>query len=258
MLFFCLCAAAGVAAAGGLCDRPLSVGWEEWPPFHYQGRDGRPAGYSVELLNQAAARIGCRLAYRQLPWSRTLQELRLGKVDAAMQALKTREREAFACFVPGYSPTLVRLWVRKDRAAHWPVAQLQDLGRLGLVRLGVTHGDSYGDRLDHWLQAPPGAVRVDAGENLASSLRKLQLGRIDLLLATMDTVPNEMARLPQHPAIVALPPVWRVGGAYYVFSKRSVSPPLCQDFADALRGLKREGVVDRLYRSRFSIAYPDP
>ncbi|MEN7433270.1 transporter substrate-binding domain-containing protein [Chromobacterium sp. TRC.1.1.SA] len=246
------------AMAGGLCGKPIQVGWEERPPYHYQGRDGRPAGYSVELLNQAAARIGCRLAYRQIPWSRTLQELKLGTVDVAMQALKTPEREAYACFVPGYSSSLVRLWARGDYAAHWPVSQPQDLGKLGMVRLGVTHGDSYGDVWDHWLKAPPGMVRIDAGETLAGNLRKLQLGRIDLLLATMDTAPNELARLPQQPAIVALSPVWPIGGAFYVFSKRSVSPELCQAFAGALRDMKRDGMVDRLYRSRFNIAYPDP
>ncbi|KUM05642.1 hypothetical protein AWB61_13190 [Chromobacterium sp. F49] len=212
----------------------------------------------MELLNQAAARLGCRLTYRQMPWSRNLQELRLGTVDVAMQALKTPEREAYACFVPGYSSAQVRLWARADRAARWPVAQLQDLSRLGLVRLGVTHGDSYGDAWDRWLKAPPATVRVDAGETLAGSLRKLQLGRIDLLLATMDTLPNELARLPQQPAIVALPPAWRAGGAFYVFSKRSVPAELCRAFAGALRDMKRDGVVDRLYRSRFNIAYPDP
>ncbi|WP_434634153.1 substrate-binding periplasmic protein [Chromobacterium sp. CV08] len=246
------------AMAGGLCGKTIQVGWEERPPYHYQGRDGRPAGYSVALLDQAAARIGCRLAYRQMPWSRTLQELRLGKVDVAMQALKTPEREAYACFVPGYSSSLVRLWVRGDRAAQWPVSRLQDLGGLGTVRLGVTHGDSYGDILDSWLKAPPGTVKLDVGETLAGSLRKLQLGRIDLLLASMDTLPNELARLPQQPSIVALQPAWRAGGAFYVFSKRSVSPGLCRAFAGALSEMKRDGVVDRLYRSRFNIAYPDP
>ncbi|WP_158253608.1 substrate-binding periplasmic protein [Chromobacterium alticapitis] len=256
--FIGLCALAAPAWAGSLCDRPLSVGWEERPPYHYLGRDGQPAGYSVELLNQAAARLGCRVAYRQMPWSRALQDLRLGKVDAAMQALKTREREAYACYVPGYSISLVQLWVRRDHLAQWPVERLEDLGRLGLVRLGVTRGDSYGESVDGWLRKPPPTVRVDTGETLENGLRKLQLGRIDLLLATLDTVPNELARLPQQPAIAALSPVWRVGGAFYVFSKRSVSPGLCQAFADALRDMKRDGTVGRLYRSRFNIAYPDP
>ncbi|UTH74379.1 ABC transporter substrate-binding protein [Chromobacterium sp. IIBBL 290-4] len=240
------------------CPLPLSVGWEERPPYHYLGRDGRPAGYSVELLSKAAANMGCRLSYRRMPWSRTLQELRLGTLDVAMQALRTKEREAYACFVPGYSISLVRLWVRRDHQAQWPVSKLEDLGRVGLLRLGVMRGDSYGERVDGWLKKPPPSVRIDTGETLESGLRKLQLGRVDLLLATMDTVPNELARLPQQPAIVALPPVWRVGGAFYVFSKSSVSPALCGAFSAQLLRMKRDGTVDKLYRSHFSMAYPDP
>ncbi len=245
------------ALAGGVCDRPLSVGWDEWPPFQYQGRDEQVAGYSAALLNQAAAKLGCRMTYRRLPWPRTLQQLRLGQLDAAMQALKTPEREAYACFVQGYSPTMVQLWARRDRMARWPVRKLEDLGRLGHLRLGVTRGDSYGDALDHWLQAPPKSVSVDIGETLDGSFRKLQLGRIDLLLANSITAQREVARLPQSPQMVALPPKWFVGQAYYVFSRRSVPVQQCRAFADALQAMRQDGTVARLYRSQFGVPYPE-
>ncbi|OHX17699.1 hypothetical protein BI343_10635 [Chromobacterium amazonense] len=235
----------------------MSVGWDEWPPFHYLGRDEQVAGYSVALLNQAAARLGCSMNYQRLPWPRTLQQLRLGQLDAAMQALKTPEREAYACFVQGYSPTLVQLWARRDRMARWPVRKLEDLGRLGHLRLGVTRGDSYGDTLDHWLQAPPPSVSVDVGETLDGSFRKLQLGRIDLLLATSITAQREVARLPQSPQMVALPPKWLAGQAYYVFSRRSVSARQCRAFADALQAMRQDGTVARLYRSQFAVPYPE-
>ncbi|QND84274.1 Amino acid ABC transporter periplasmic protein [Chromobacterium vaccinii] len=246
------------AVAEGICGRPLSIGWDEWPPFHYQGRSGEPDGYAVQLLNLAAGRLGCRLTYRLMPWPRTLQQLRLGQVDAAMQALRTPEREAYACFAPGYSPTIVRLWARSDKAARWPVRQLDDLGRQGEVLLGVTRGDSYGAQLDRWLQTPPSNVHVEVSETLAVSMRKLQLGRTNLLLATMATATRELARLPQKPEIAPLEPSWRAGEGYYVFSRKSVPEPVCQAFARALAEMRQDGTVARLYRSQFGVPYPEP
>ncbi|WP_434634155.1 substrate-binding periplasmic protein [Chromobacterium sp. CV08] len=246
------------AIAAGICDRPLSVGWDEWPPFHYQGRDGEPDGYAVQLFKLAADKLGCRLVYRLMPWPRTLQQLRLGQVDAAMQALRTPEREAYACFAPGYSPTIVRLWARRDRGAKWTIRDIADLGRQGPLHLGVTRGDSYGAEVDRWLQAPPPNVRIDVGETLAVSMRKLQLGRIDLLLATMSTASRELARLPPQPAIAPLAPTWRAGEGYYAFSRNSVPEPLCQAFARTLQALRQDGTVERLYRSQFGEPYPAP
>ncbi|AXE36902.1 hypothetical protein DK843_06025 [Chromobacterium phragmitis] len=246
------------AVAGEACGKPIQVGWDEWPPYHYQGRSGQPSGYAVQLLNLAADRLGCELVYRKLPWPRTMQQLRLGQVDAAMQALKTPEREAFACFAPGYSPTIVRLWTRRDAAGRWSIRQLSDMAGQGELRLGVTRGDSYGAQIDQWLKTPPANVHVDISETLEISLRKLQLGRTDMQLATMATAPRELARLPAEPRIEPLAPKWLAGEGEYAFSKRSVPESVCQAFAKSLQTLRQDGTVGRLYRTYFSIDYPDP
>jgi signal transduction histidine kinase/CheY-like chemotaxis protein len=45
-------------------DRVYRIGWMISPPFQVRGPDGGPAGISVELVNQAARRLGIKLDWR--------------------------------------------------------------------------------------------------------------------------------------------------------------------------------------------------
>ncbi|WP_158020808.1 substrate-binding periplasmic protein [Chromobacterium sphagni] len=251
-----LCVLCAPAMAAGLCPRPLSVGWDQWPPFHYRTTQGRMAGYAVEVLNAAAQRLGCTLEYRQTPWPRTLQQLQTGQLDIAMQALKTPARERFAWFASGYSPTFIRFWARAERVDRWKVRRLEDIGRLGPLTLGVTRGDSFGPQLDAWLRAPPANVRVEVGGELEGNLRKLQLGRVDLLLASGNAARGILSGLPAKPAVAPLALSWYVGDAYFVFSRGSVPEPLFRAFDGALREMKRDGTLPAIYRRNFAEAYP--
>ena len=115
------------ALAAEPCARALSVGWDNWPPYHYLSARQQLEGYSVAMLNEAARRAGRQLHYQQMPWPRTLLRLRTGLVDVAMGALKTPERERYALFVPAYNPATVRLWALREQQARWPVHRPEDL-----------------------------------------------------------------------------------------------------------------------------------
>jgi signal transduction histidine kinase len=49
--------------------RPLVIGFEHDPPYHSRGADGRPQGMAVEIVSDAARRIGLNLEWRHFPGS---------------------------------------------------------------------------------------------------------------------------------------------------------------------------------------------
>jgi ABC-type amino acid transport substrate-binding protein len=62
------------------------------PPF-IMFFDGQPVGgFSFELLTNLSKQMNVRLSVRQLPWARCLQQVRLGKIDLAIDAYEDVER----------------------------------------------------------------------------------------------------------------------------------------------------------------------
>jgi ABC-type amino acid transport substrate-binding protein len=52
-----------------LDERIYRIGYEIQPPLHFQTQDGRPTGFAVDLISEAAARRGIRLQWLLEPES---------------------------------------------------------------------------------------------------------------------------------------------------------------------------------------------
>jgi len=59
---------------------------------HHVLRRAARRGFSFELLANLSKQMGVRLSVRQLPWARCLQQVRLGKIDLAIDAYEDVER----------------------------------------------------------------------------------------------------------------------------------------------------------------------
>src|SRR5438067_632255 len=60
--------------------RIYRIGYENQPPQHFQGKDGKPTGLAVELIEEAARRRGIRLQWLLEPES-SEAALKSGRVD---------------------------------------------------------------------------------------------------------------------------------------------------------------------------------
>src|SRR5947209_14171671 len=47
----------------GTVARPLRIGYQNSPPYHFRGPGGKPTGPSVETVSAAAERLGIRLEW---------------------------------------------------------------------------------------------------------------------------------------------------------------------------------------------------
>ncbi|MEN9656985.1 MAG: hypothetical protein RL571_450 [Pseudomonadota bacterium] len=234
-----------VQVAAGVCTRPLVVGWDNWPPYHFKDENGQMQGLAVEVLVALAKRVDCPLQFAEMPWKRTLSDLAQGNADIAMEVLKKPERERTMMFSHAYRPSRVHFFGRK-KDTRWSFNTLAELSKLGPVSLGVSNGDSYGVVLDQWLKMPPPSVKVDIAPTMAINLAKLQHGRVDLLLGDLFAAQAAIYDLKLADEIVPLAQEWPTQDAYLAFSRVSVSQSVFQAFQLALDNLIKDGALKQI------------
>ncbi len=126
----------------------LMVGYEA-DPFQFPDASGRMIGVDVDILRAALADVGCTVGFTVRPWSRTLLELKNGKLDIAMGASLKSERTGFAHYSHSYRghPHTVIALKSTQLAARDLREFLQNGNRLGVV-LGWHYTDKIRSLID--------------------------------------------------------------------------------------------------------------
>ncbi len=116
-----LCAAPASAAA----PRTLVVGGDrDYPPYEFLDRDGKPAGFNVDLTRAIAEVMGLRVEFQLGAWSDMLDRLQDGRVDV-LQGFSYSERRAQALDLsPPHTIVNHAIFARKGARA---VATLEEL-----------------------------------------------------------------------------------------------------------------------------------
>ena len=216
------------------CHQPLRVGWDDWPPYHFRNAKGEMQGFAVEVLQSVVKEMGCSLDFRERPWKRQLQELQSGEADIAMEAYYNDDRAKYAYFSESYSPSMANLWIRKEtniKASN--IGELLDKGFM----LGVTKDFYYGPEVQKRLTAPNIAAVLSEQTNY----HKLQKKRIDGFLGDWLATTWGLKQQGLEKEIVRSPlPVYSAP-AFFMLSKKSLSPQFVTQFDQALGKIKHEG-----------------
>lgn len=242
----CTLALSVAGAAHAACT--LSLGWESYEPFQFKDASGAVTGVDVEVFREVAKEVGCTVTTKEIPWKRLLNDLEAGKMDAAMGAQPTPEREAYAVFSPAYRGDRMSLWVRKG--------EVDTVGAEGLpaikgkpFRLGTAAGYEYGDVFEALKADPAFAKQIDESASTEFSLRKLAGKRIDGFIEN-DFVAVAMARKEKLASAIEPHPVpVQAADAMFMFSRKSVPADTVTAFNEALERLKANGRIDAILSS---------
>ena len=246
--------AAALAAAALLCAAPagaddtlparLVCHDDVFVPYFMQNQ-GRIEGLNVDVLREAASRLGIAIEFRAMPWRRLESELARpqGTVDCAFAMSRTPAREQYLEFgkVP-LQPTEYALFVRQAGASA-AVSRLDDLaGKVIGVRAGfrLPEAIASGAAQGRWSIAE---VPTDA-----ANFQKLALRRIDAVLADGVVGQYTVKQLKlEGIARVATPasPSMRFD-TYIVFRKNAASPALAAAFDRVFRQMRQDGTFARI------------
>jgi two-component system, sensor histidine kinase and response regulator len=92
-------------------DRVYKIGYEDDPPQHFTGKDGKPAGFAVDLIDEAARRSGIRLQWLLAPES-SEAALKAKKVDLWPMMTIRPERKGIFYITDPYREVVECLIVR--------------------------------------------------------------------------------------------------------------------------------------------------
>lgn len=219
---------------------PLRVVGFPYPPFMALDERGKPAGPMVELVSEAFRRMDQPASIELLPLARALLQVETGEAGAMFTVKKTPEREAKYLF--SSEPVLFQdyvIFVASDSTLTFR----GDLNALAMSSIGVVAGTSYGAIFDAAAHQGTFKKLAITGSHEAN-FRKLLAGRMDAVVCSR-AVGVEILRQLQATRRVKIsgPPI-ETTHSYLMFNKAAATPQLVAGFDQAIRGMRREGLLN--------------
>lgn len=231
----------------------IRVASNEWCPYNCGPADDRP-GYMVDVLTEAFAAVGHRIAYETRPRNRALREARMGFLDAVVGAVPRGVERYVIPQTPLATVQPVLALRAQSRYRYDGPASLAPL------LVGAVKGYNYTAEIDAYLaQAADDMTRTDLvfqhdAETLG--LRKLTIGRIDAFLGYEAVLAYLAERLALSDRL-RLVPVGEPTHLYIAFSPASAdSPRYAALFDEGMRILADSGRLAVL-RAKYGLSEED-
>jgi PAS domain S-box-containing protein len=149
----------------------------DYPPFDFR-IDGKPAGYSIDLVKLLAERLGIRLEFVQDSWGNLLKKAENREVDLVHSIFKfPEERERYLEFTQPYKEVFNVIVTRDD------VTGIRELDDLKNHRVALVKGDSLVDIVK---RAVPD-IQIVYFDNYVEALKSVAVGKTDATLTELPT-----------------------------------------------------------------------
>ena len=234
LLALTLCTA---LAAPGAADEPeIRVGVsQDFRPYAFPDKDGRPVGYSIDLIQAVARAMGLRVQIKAGTWDQVWQGLGQGQIDVLAIVAKTPDRESQVDFSVPHTETFDAFFVRTGQPA------IPNLAAAAGKDIVVRRSDaavkflpaSFSGKLTFVETNTQGLALVAAGQHDAFLTSKL--------IGTLEMRENHIQGLTAGPPI---PDYKRV----FAFAVRKGNTELLEKLNQGLRIVKANGEYDRIYQ----------
>jgi len=208
----------------------------EFPPFSYE-REGKAAGFDVELLRAVLQDRNVRILPRPMQWDQVLLELSAGNVQISSSMIKTRQRALLYKFPSQPILPLKARFFMKD------FKRVANIEQLTAKRVGVKKTSLYETMLKE-----RGGVVVAPFETDLQALRAVQNEQVDAYFGADRTA----FFLMQKTGIQGISPVGTplsVTNVYFAVYREE--DELLQMIDQGLRRVRENGEYDRLFRKWF-------
>jgi polar amino acid transport system substrate-binding protein len=225
-------------------EKTLTIAADEWCPINCRPDSAQP-GIGIELAKKIFEPLGYRINYIIVPWSRALEDIHAGHVDALVGAGRSDDAGLVFPTHPIYNMT-DDFYALDDNAWQYNGAQSL-LGH----RIGVIKGYGYVPELQSYIaehRKTPSAVQEVAGDDaLLQNIRKLAAHRIDIIIESKPIMDYTLRQqqlsgkitwrggIRQDPVFVAFSPVL------------SESPALAQAYDAGIERLRAAQQLQALY-----------
>ena len=215
-----------------------------YPPYEYLDKEGKPAGFNVDLTRAIARVMGMEIEIHLEAWGDMRRDLAEGRIDILQGMAFTEERRAEVDFSSPHAVVHQSIWNRKKNP---PLTRAEDLAKRDVIvmRGSVMH--------DFMLQRQDGA-QLFLSNSLAESLRLLASGKYDCAL---------VAKLPglylsRQFNLTNIEPVPKpLVSQDYGYAVRKGNITLLARFNEGLTILKQTGEYQKIYARWLGVLEPD-
>ncbi|MBA6231735.1 MULTISPECIES: substrate-binding periplasmic protein [unclassified Colwellia] len=162
-------------------SRDYAVGWELWYPYQYHNKQQELVGLDFDIFNAIIKESTLKVTFTEIPWKRHLQYIKTGKIDMAMGASHSAEREQTAYFSIPYRLEKVNLFVKKGTAQKIKLKKLSDLSSADYM-IGVEGGYYYGKEYQKLITTKAFHAHINNVIDLEQNVALLLKGHIDGVL----------------------------------------------------------------------------
>ncbi|HWI39957.1 MAG TPA: transporter substrate-binding domain-containing protein, partial [Verrucomicrobiae bacterium] len=244
LLVLCLVPAAPPAAQAEPAPlRRVVVGGDrDYPPYEFIDRDGKPAGYNVDLTRAIAKVLGIEVEFRFGGWSEMREAMMKGEVDILQGISYSEERSRILSFSPPHTIVSHAVFARRGTRK---VSSLEELrGKKVIVfRSGIMHdyltSNGFHDLL---LTATP-----------ADALRLLASGSGDYVVTAM--LPG-LFIIREHGLSNVVPVAEGIASHRYGYAVRKGNEELLARFSEGLAILKKTGEYRAVYDRWLGVLEP--
>ncbi len=212
----------------------------DYPPFESADASGKYVGFDIDLMEAAAAKIGVKVQWVDMPFDSLIAAVQQGKIDMAVSAFNyTDERAKAVDFTDAYYTSEDAFTVAENFAGN--IAKPEDVAAFKVgVQTGTTQDGWLTDNLVKTNKLPESNLfrydRVD------QAMLDLKAGRIDVLMS--DYVPAQTLAKQVGGVKVVYHGVLSSGPINMVVPKGDTA--LLTALNDAIKQLQSDGTIDTL------------
>lgn len=215
-------------------DASIDVCIDDWPPYIEKDQDGH--GPLPRLVKDAFSLQGVEVVFKWAPWSRCMENVRLGVWDASPGWVMSEKRKEKVLFSEPMTKTYHLLAYTQGSAFDW--SSWEDLK--GMV-IGTTRGYHYGEEFAQ--SKKDGIFKVQEANTDISNFKKLIAGHIDLFVVNGVTGPSiaekalnqKAANIRFHPL-----PVGKTKQSHLILTKSKEGESLRNTFNEGLSAISRQ------------------
>jgi polar amino acid transport system substrate-binding protein len=218
-------------------------GDRDYPPYEFIDKDGKPAGYNVDLTRAIAEVMGMQVEIRLGGWAEMRRALQDGTIDALQGMSWSQERAGEVDFSIPHTVVNHAIFARNNSPT---VNSLDDLEErtVAVHRLGIMH--------DYLVRNIPQA-RLVLTDTPADAMRLVAAGKTDV--AVVAIVPG-MYLIRELKLDNVLPVVRNVATHRYCFAVEKGDSDLLSRLNEGMAILKKTGQYEKIYNKWLGVLEP--
>jgi polar amino acid transport system substrate-binding protein len=225
--------------------KELSVGWELWYPYQYHNKDRQLVGLDIDSFNAIMAEAKLSFTTAEVPWKTHLHFLKTGKMDLAMGASWSKDREVFAYFSHPYRKEKVQLFVKKGNAKNIQLRTLSDLVGSQYM-LGVESGYYYGKDYEKLINTTGYKANISEVIDLEQNVTLLMKGYLDGFLVDPNTMKSFIQKYQMEDEFEPHPLEIYSANIFIILSKQSSDVETLNKINKAILTLTDNGELKRI------------